>query len=255
MAMFTAHFDASGHPDDPHVHYLTVAGFLASAEQWIAFERKWKKVLAKYDVPYLHMKEFSHSQGAFKGWDQEPKKQKRNQFMAELVNLVLRHLRHSFAMTISLDDYRANEAKHHIRTISSPLAIAGVMAIEDLVEVATAMKQPLHEIRVFFEDGDADKHNLEEWVKGIFGIRIHFESEMVPFEACDLIAYEHLQASKKVMPEPGVYAIEDLRKAFQRLHEVPHTLNGADHWGVVDNPSLEESTKRMLASDRRPKSK
>jgi len=54
------------------------------------------------------------------------------------------------------------------------------------------------------------------------------------------------------MAQPGVYAMEDLRKSFQRLHEIPHMLNGVDHWGVIINPELEDSIKRMLTSDRRP---
>jgi hypothetical protein len=54
MAMFTAYFDASGAPDDPNVNNLTVAGFLASADQWIIFDRRWKNVLKKYGVTALH---------------------------------------------------------------------------------------------------------------------------------------------------------------------------------------------------------
>ncbi len=74
MGNFSAYFDASGSPDDLHVHYLTVAGFIATADQWTLFDRRWKKILKKYGVTKLHMKEFSHSRGEFEGWDVEPKK-------------------------------------------------------------------------------------------------------------------------------------------------------------------------------------
>lgn len=255
MAMFTAYFDASGHPDDPNVRSLTVAGFLASTDQWSIFDRRWKKILEKYEVPYLHMKEFSHSQGEFVGWDQDPKKQQRPKFIGELVTLLQKMMRRSFAQTISLDDYRENEKQYKIRKIASPLAITGLRAVRDLVAATKAMHQPLNELLVFFEDGDIDKRNLDDWVNGVLGIKLHFEckGKIKAFEACDLLAYEHLQAVRKMIPEPGVYALEDLRKSFQRLQSIPHVLDGVDHWGIVMNPSLEESTKKMLAFERRPK--
>jgi hypothetical protein len=254
MAMFTAYFDASGAPDDPNVHNLTVAGFVASTDQWIIFDRRWKKVLKKYGVTALHMKEFAHSKGEFEGWDKEPKKKRRPLFIGELVTILQRLMRCSFASTISLDDYRKNEERYKIRKVASPLAIAGLMAVADLLAVAKDMRQPLDKLLLMFEDGDIDKGNLEEWVKGHFGLKIHFEDKKLikAFEACDLLAYEHLQASNKLLPEPGIYALEDLRKSFQRLDAIPHALNGHDHWSFIANPKLEESTKKMLASSRRP---
>jgi hypothetical protein len=141
--------------------------------------------------------------------------------------------------------------KYHIRKVASPLALAGMMVMDHLRDVAVSL--PIKQLFVLFEDGDTDKGNLKEWVTG-FGFKPHFvpKGNAKAFEACDLLAYEHLQASNKVMREPGVYALEDLRKSFQRLHQIPHELNGVDHWGVMTNPDLEESTKKMLASDRRP---
>jgi hypothetical protein len=224
--MFTAYFDASGAPDDPCVHSLTVAGFIASGDQWEVFDRRWKKVLKKYGVTALHMRDFSHSRGEFEGWDKVPKKMRRPLFIGDLVTILQKLMRYSFASTISLDDYRANEERYKIREIASPLAIAGLMGVEHLVAVARDMRQPLDQMSVMFEDGDVDKGNLEDWVRGHFGIRIRFEKKrfIKAFEACDLLAYEHLQMSKKFLPEPGLYGMEDMRKAFQRLDTIPHAL-------------------------------
>jgi len=72
MGVFTAYFDASGSPDDPNVHYLTVAGFIATAGSWTLFDKRWKKILKKYGVEKLHMKDFSHSRGEFVGCELPP---------------------------------------------------------------------------------------------------------------------------------------------------------------------------------------
>jgi hypothetical protein len=253
MAMFTAYFDASGAPDDPHVKSVTVAGFLASADQWTRFDREWKKTLAAHGATALHMKEFSHSRGEFKGWD-TPKKAA---FIGQLVTILQKRMRHSFAMTISMEDYRRNEEKYHIRDIASPLAIVGLQVVQALLQLCLSINQPFNETIVLFEDGDVDRANLKDWIRGVYGATVHFESKgLKAFEACDLLAYEHLQASKKVFGHPpATYGFEDLRKAFQRLFLIPHTLGDKDHWAVITNPSLEESTIAMLRSERRPKSK
>jgi hypothetical protein len=41
--MFTVYFDGSGSRFDPNTPVLAVAGFVATAEQWIHFERIGKK--------------------------------------------------------------------------------------------------------------------------------------------------------------------------------------------------------------------
>jgi hypothetical protein len=64
--MFTAYFDGSGSPDDTQV--LAVAGFIASTEQWVEFERNWEEVLSRFDAPPLHMRHFAHSIKEFADW-------------------------------------------------------------------------------------------------------------------------------------------------------------------------------------------
>lgn len=59
MAVFKAYFDDSGNQDDPQEKVSSLAGYVATAEQWQYFEENWKKVLENHGVPYLHMKEFA----------------------------------------------------------------------------------------------------------------------------------------------------------------------------------------------------
>jgi len=46
----------------------TVAGFVASAEQWKAFEEQVEPLFAEYGVTVLHATELHHTEGEFKGW-------------------------------------------------------------------------------------------------------------------------------------------------------------------------------------------
>jgi len=60
---FSAYFDESGTKADTVA--VVVAGFIAPAEQWIAFEHDWKRILSMFKVSSLHMRDFAHSKGEF----------------------------------------------------------------------------------------------------------------------------------------------------------------------------------------------
>jgi hypothetical protein len=52
MAMYSAYFDESGHPDDSA--YVVVAGAIADVDQWVHFEREWKEALAPLNTSVFH---------------------------------------------------------------------------------------------------------------------------------------------------------------------------------------------------------
>ncbi|MGD0696496.1 MAG: hypothetical protein ABSB82_16870 [Terriglobia bacterium] len=64
-----------------------VAGYVSTVEEWAQFEAGWKLTLAKFDVPYFHMREFTVSEGAFKHpkWKCESY---RVAFLSDLVRII-----------------------------------------------------------------------------------------------------------------------------------------------------------------------
>lgn len=67
--ILTAYYDESGtHGDSP----LTVlAGFVGYANDWVDFEREWKKILKKHNITHVHAKHMLHRQGQHKNWTDE----------------------------------------------------------------------------------------------------------------------------------------------------------------------------------------
>src|ERR1700686_4955182 len=67
--MLVAYFDESGlsGKDD----FFSVAAVVGSVEDWEVVDQRWNGALAKHAAPYLHMREFAHRIGAFKGWSEE----------------------------------------------------------------------------------------------------------------------------------------------------------------------------------------
>lgn len=58
-------FDESGDGDDPVHSCASIGGYLGSVDAWDGFEIEWQRVLDKFEIPYLHMKEFGKPNGPY----------------------------------------------------------------------------------------------------------------------------------------------------------------------------------------------
>jgi Protein of unknown function (DUF3800) len=67
--ILTAYYDESGtHGDSP----LTVlAGFVGHANDWVDFEREWRKILKKHNITHVRAKHLFHRQGQHKHWTEK----------------------------------------------------------------------------------------------------------------------------------------------------------------------------------------
>jgi len=95
--MLTAYFDES-----ESGQVLTLAGYLASVQQWSRFQREWKKALAEFQLPYFHMREYAHSKKAFAGWERDPR---RDPLMKRLTWVIKSTVSHAFGIVIRIDEY------------------------------------------------------------------------------------------------------------------------------------------------------
>lgn len=59
MAILKAYFDDSGNENRLQEKACSLAGYVATVEQWGYFEEHWKKVLKEKKVSYLHMRDFA----------------------------------------------------------------------------------------------------------------------------------------------------------------------------------------------------
>ena len=237
--MFGAYFDASGHPDDTNV--FTVAGFIADTVQWTEFERNWNEILNRPDfqVSGLHMRDFCHSTGEFVTWkNDEPR---RRSFLSALIGIIKLRVRHSFAQSLYLPDYRAVDKVHELSERAAPLVYCGGSCVAKVGIWAQKWEIPIGDLAFFFEDGDKDKYKLAAEVHRLYGVNINFlpKSKSVAFQAADLLAYENFRANQKVIPHPGKFSLEELRYPLQELMKIPNGGEMAEDWGLTEKEHLE----------------
>jgi hypothetical protein len=244
--MFTAYFDASGSPDSEVA--VVVAGFVAKAEQWIEFERNWNECLSSFQVSGMHMKDFAHSRGEFREWKGDEKR--RQQFLAGLINVIKLRVLHSFSTIVVMEDYRKVDSVYRLTEFSKPYALAGCTTVAKAKRWAQKHGDPDDTIMFVFEDGDKDKGDLMRCMDAHNQVSPIFlrKQESIAFQAADLLAYEHLLASRKMYEQQIGTKVdfEDLRYPLRALSTIPGGLDGGEEncdWGFHDESDLLASCK------------
>jgi hypothetical protein len=221
MGVFTVYFDESGSPSDTAA--LAVAGFIATAEEWIRFEREWTAILETFDVPALHMRNFAHSTKEFKTW--KGNEGKRRAFLSRLIRIIRKRTSRSFACTILMEDYKKVDLDYHLSDVFKPYAIAARNCVDKVNQ--WAKHEGISEVAYIFEDGACDKGELIRRLRtdGISKYGFLKKSESVAFQAADLLAYEQFLANVRVS-SGEVQSFEDLRQSLRELNKAPND------WGV-----------------------
>ena len=221
MGAFTVYFDESGSPSDTAA--LVVAGFIATAEEWIRYEREWKAILKAFDVPALHMRNFAHSAREFKTW--KGNEGKRRAFLSRLIRIIRKRTKRSFACTILMEDYKKVDLDYHLSDVFKPYAIAGRSCVDKVNK--WAKDESISEVAYIFEDGACDKGELIHRLRtdGISKYGFLKKSESVAFQAADLLAYEQFLANVRIS-SGEVQSFEDLRESLRQLNKAPND------WGV-----------------------
>ena len=68
--MFVAYFDESGQLEAGG--YVCLAGFVAPADAWGAFNDTWNAALTRHRAPYLHTTHLANFKKVYKGMDSRP---------------------------------------------------------------------------------------------------------------------------------------------------------------------------------------
>ena len=218
VGMFETYCDEAGGLDHG---FIAVCGWLASVERWKRFETGWKQMLAAYEVPYLHMKEFAHFNGPFDKFltaDSGP----RTNFMKGATRIIRESVEFGFVCIVNYEDFRKVNARFQLKElVRSPYALAGRFCIARSNLWVRSKGHSLRDVAYVFEDGGPDMGGLVELTKQD-GIQIptfspsrdtEIQAGMVQLQAADFLAYEMRKAvvdRRDPMTKPELF-----RKSFQ----------------------------------------
>ncbi len=243
--MLRCYFDASY---DSPATVTVVSGWVASTAAWERFDTDWRILLAQYEVPYFHMREFAHSVGPFAKWKGE--ENKRANFLRKSVDIIRACALHGFACLVEHVPFNSINAQYCLSEwVGTPYALAG----RDCVAHANIwLRKDARGLDVdyFFEAGDSDAGELQRVllkdqqpapkfapgksaVAGAVGT--------TPLQAADFAAYEMLKAHRLGENLP----LYRYRRSILELAKLPAW------WGSYTESDLKSLCERVQIPSRR----
>lgn len=234
--MFTAYFDESGTHDNSAA--LVVSGYVASAQQWLDFDKAWKDALSDEGLTHFHMKDFAHSRKEFETWKGDETRRKR--YLERLIGIIRKNIRISISNAVILQSYKEINSKYLFQEyFGKPYAFCSRLCMTDVDYWKEQHGYSDHILNIF-EDGANDKSAFVSLLKRdnypipIFGQK----RQHTPLQAADFVAWEHLKIYSQ--KEAGTLNTKRLRKPFLALYSMPQD------WGVYTIKNLEDICNQWL---------
>ena len=225
---YTAYFDASVGVKD-RLPGTWVCGFVSSVSAWSAFEIDWKLALAKFDVPYFHMKDFIANQKPFHAvkWRSELY---RARFIATLISIIKSCAMRSIGCGLWHTDFEYMNETYELDSRFNPYAVCGrdcAVRARKFIRENYSDSAP---IQFVFDQGDRERRFLiaemlaSKLPEPIFrpSRKLETNPDWVPavqLQACDFVAWEmRTEGNRRTGLEKG----KKLRKSFEALNSIPH---------------------------------
>jgi len=222
--MFTSYFDASiGKKEGVTI----VAGWLSTIAEWEQFDIDWRLLLARYNIPYFHMKDFAHSTGAFQDW--KGREIKRANFLKKAVGAIKDRVRYGVSMMIEHGTFAEVNLLYQLsENFGNPYSLAGRHCVAEVHKWLKENGYGSPVVKYVFEDGDEGKGELIKLMERsekplpIFEPSRDRETKSGvlpgrrPLQAADFAAYELLK-SFKIGEYAPLYMHRESLKALARI--------------------------------------
>jgi hypothetical protein len=227
---YTAYFDESGTHAGSHA--LVVSGYIASDEQWAAFDHLWNEALADEGLTHFHMKDFAHSRNEFKDWKGD--EERRVAFLRRLIEIIRGNTRTSVSSAVRLQDYERLNRAYRLRESYSPYSICvlGCLASVSRWHTRHGYIEP---VSLVLEDGVNERKEFQRFYSPTNFHTVAFakKRDHAGLQAADFVAWEHLKAYNQF--ESG--AFKRYRNSFRALYSMPYD------WGILTANELERFCK------------
>lgn len=210
--MLTAFCDASGGPDQG---IMVVAGWISSVAEWERFDADWRLLLAKYEVPYFHMKEFAHSKGPFESW--RGKESKRRTFLSTACEIIRDRVLASLAVGVEYSAFEQVDRLYPLsEAVDRPYCLCSRTCIAETNRWAERHNYPQTHVEYVFERGDEGAGALVDIMpKHLQVPSFKTRIEMTPLQVADFSAWELLKARRSERGDFGPFTT--YRQSFLAL--------------------------------------
>lgn len=133
-----------------------VSGYVSTPAKWQSFEIDWRLLLAKENLPYFHMREFTVSRGPFLEWKNSESRRRR--VISDLAAIIKIHAIRGFATLVPVKNYLAVDQRFQLtERAGNPYSFCARCCAEKVRNWARSARGSKEAITYIFEDGDEEK--------------------------------------------------------------------------------------------------
>jgi hypothetical protein len=226
MTEYALYLDASGHPDDQP--YIVVAGFVATEQQWLAFDPEWKGALKEFGLgSVFHMVDFESSKPVNRG-----------EILQRLTEIINHHTLAHFSCFVNLADYKKLNAVYMIEEVlGTPYALAARGMATFVNKWKKASLKTRDRLLTFVERGTKHQGDMDEaFRRDALEVPIPVPKAHPSVQPGDLLAWE----------------IFDYLKKGNERRSLVNLMKGREFYeGIMQERNLIESCKRAKVSLRK----
>jgi hypothetical protein len=176
--------------------FISIAGYVATDEQWGSFSDDWKALLVKHGIPCIHMRTLVPLKGAYRelGWDVT----KRDAVLSEFIELIRKHVLAGFAIAFDAKHYRSMSADakerignpHRFCLVRTIRLIQNTFARVGAEDAITLVFDDSEELSVMYHGNVRELRKDPKYKKLIGSVCFSDDEIYNPLQAADVLAWE-----------------------------------------------------------------
>lgn len=280
MAMLTFYGDESYGDEDAY----SVAGYVATVDQWMELVREWREFAAEEGFTVLHKRLLEHNiPGSEFEWPElsfAEKQAKKKRINQRACGIILRRVIAGFSCSVVKSDWQAFDKGNQAEALGEGFYAAGAINCLRLIAIWQMDFKRHDQLRVVFENGAEGKGELDaylernlKYAKQTRGDPEHlfdfegysFEEKQdpnsVPLQSADFLAYETyrqmgnrmlgvIKKDKHGNPIPVRGALRCVLQdtpAYEKYAFLPHNRRSTPHYGHYFTKEYLEGMFKFLA--------
>ena len=195
MLTLRGYFDESGTHTASET--VVVAGFLASASDWVEFSGRWQMALNDFGIPFFHMADFANRVPPYDVWTEPVRKTR----LARLLSIINKCAATSLATVVHRQEFEDIIPEKAREICGDAYGLAAIVCWMEIREMIREMDVDAWGSYVF--EGGARgagtilkifQHNVNDPVQKerlrLLSLRFEPKREFLPLQAADILAYE-----------------------------------------------------------------
>ncbi len=187
------YLDDSGNKGD---RIVTLAGYIAPAHNWLAFEMHARELFDTFELPYLHTVDLHGRRGKFRDWTRE----NTAKFANDFYRILDQHAYAGFEFSVLKPTFEVGKSVYNVEHQSSPLGFCLHGLVSRLVKdegIKDALALPDVRLSFVVEKGNKNDNDIRRRFNNIkkqdperfASIRFEQKKEKIALQAADFLAY------------------------------------------------------------------